>query len=278
MPAPPRPGIGRGELRNLHLSHRLLIGGASVALLVLQFGSYRRPAIIGLPIPLILVGTALGLLVFSAWFDFVAMLGVFSLAGIIIAMLFVAIVAAAGLAISSRQKEQAATATATAQAIVYATQTAETRGEREQTQVAQETATQMALALMADITTEARTVAAEGKTVAAESTAEAKVVATQVAATQQAQIAAIQATADAASTAAAIMREERIGVTMANPGRTMRSDASSGRPSPCSVPTAALSVAAVGAPGARSSRRSASRRRMSGATSAWARRGPPSAT
>jgi multidrug efflux pump subunit AcrB len=57
---------------------------AIIALLVLQFGSYRRPAIIGLTIPLILVGAVLGLLVFRAWFDFVAMLGVFSLAGIII--------------------------------------------------------------------------------------------------------------------------------------------------------------------------------------------------
>jgi multidrug efflux pump subunit AcrB len=55
-----------------------------VALLVLQFGSFRRPAIVGLTIPLILIGAALGLLLFDAWFDFVAMLGLFSLAGIII--------------------------------------------------------------------------------------------------------------------------------------------------------------------------------------------------
>jgi multidrug efflux pump subunit AcrB len=55
-----------------------------VALLVLQFGSFRRPAIVGLTIPLILIGAALGLLLFNAWFDFVAMLGLFSLAGIII--------------------------------------------------------------------------------------------------------------------------------------------------------------------------------------------------
>jgi multidrug efflux pump subunit AcrB len=55
-----------------------------VALLVLQFGSFRRPAIIGLTIPLILIGAVLGLLAFRAWFDFVAMLGIFSLAGIII--------------------------------------------------------------------------------------------------------------------------------------------------------------------------------------------------
>jgi multidrug efflux pump subunit AcrB len=55
-----------------------------IALLVLQFGSFRRPAIIGLTIPLILIGAVLGLLLSRAWFDFVAMLGIFSLAGIII--------------------------------------------------------------------------------------------------------------------------------------------------------------------------------------------------
>jgi multidrug efflux pump subunit AcrB len=55
-----------------------------LALLVLQFGSFRRTAIIALTIPLILIGAVLGLLAFRAWFDFVAMLGIFSLAGIII--------------------------------------------------------------------------------------------------------------------------------------------------------------------------------------------------
>lgn len=55
-----------------------------VILLVLQFNSFRRLLIVGLTIPLIIVGTALGLLTFNAWFDFVAMLGIFSLAGIII--------------------------------------------------------------------------------------------------------------------------------------------------------------------------------------------------
>jgi multidrug efflux pump subunit AcrB len=57
---------------------------AIIALLVLQFNSFRRPAIVGLTIPLVLIGAALGLLLFRAWFDFVAMLGLFSLAGIII--------------------------------------------------------------------------------------------------------------------------------------------------------------------------------------------------
>jgi len=57
---------------------------AIIALLVLQFNSFRRPAIVVLTIPLVLIGAALGLLLFRAWFDFVAMLGLFSLAGIII--------------------------------------------------------------------------------------------------------------------------------------------------------------------------------------------------
>lgn len=118
--------------------------------------------------------------------------------------LVVIIAAAIGLAYTNRQKERAAEATAVAQAIVYATQTAETRGEREQTQVAQETATQMALAMMMSSTDEAKTVAAEGKTVAAESTAEAKTAEAKAEATQQAAMAAMQATADAAGTAAAI--------------------------------------------------------------------------
>ncbi len=118
--------------------------------------------------------------------------------------LVVIVAAAIGLAYTNRQKERAAEATAVAQAIVYATQTAETRGERQQTQVAQETATQMALAMMMSSTDEAKTVAAEGKTVAAESTAEAKTAEAQAEATQQAAMAAMQATADAAGTAAAI--------------------------------------------------------------------------
>ncbi len=55
-----------------------------IVLLVFQFRSFRRTAIIGVTIPLILIGAVLGLLLFKAWFDFVAMLGLFSLAGIII--------------------------------------------------------------------------------------------------------------------------------------------------------------------------------------------------
>ncbi len=55
-----------------------------VLLLVLQFNSFRRPAIILLTIPLVIIGANLGLAVFGAYFDFTAMLGLFSLAGIIV--------------------------------------------------------------------------------------------------------------------------------------------------------------------------------------------------
>ena len=55
-----------------------------VLLLVLQFNSFRRPAIILLTIPLIIIGANIGLAAFNAFFDFTAMLGLFSLAGIII--------------------------------------------------------------------------------------------------------------------------------------------------------------------------------------------------
>lgn len=53
-------------------------------LLVLQFNSFRRPAIILLTIPLVVVGAVLGLMVSGAFFSFTALLGVFSLFGIIV--------------------------------------------------------------------------------------------------------------------------------------------------------------------------------------------------
>jgi len=55
-----------------------------VLLLVAQFDSLRRPAIIVLTIPLGLVGVILGLLVTQQPFGFMALLGVISLAGIVI--------------------------------------------------------------------------------------------------------------------------------------------------------------------------------------------------
>ncbi|QLE98175.1 efflux RND transporter permease subunit [Neptunomonas phycophila] len=59
-----------------------LIGIA--ALLVLQFNSFRRPTIILLTIPLVVIGAVFGLMVSGAFFSFTALLGVFSLFGIIV--------------------------------------------------------------------------------------------------------------------------------------------------------------------------------------------------
>lgn len=55
-----------------------------VVLLVWQFNSFRRPLIIGLTIPLSFIGAVLGLLLSGAFFGFMAILGLLSLAGIII--------------------------------------------------------------------------------------------------------------------------------------------------------------------------------------------------
>jgi multidrug efflux pump subunit AcrB len=53
-------------------------------LLIWQFRSFRRTAIIVLTIPLIMIGAALGLNLLRATLDFNAILGLFSLAGIIV--------------------------------------------------------------------------------------------------------------------------------------------------------------------------------------------------
>lgn len=55
-----------------------------VVLLVWQFNSFRRPAIIFMTIPLAFVGAFIGVLVMGAPFDFFGMLGLLSLAGVII--------------------------------------------------------------------------------------------------------------------------------------------------------------------------------------------------
>ncbi len=79
-----------GEIKGAAESNSKLLGFAPhalfiiVALLVLQFNSFRRPAIILLTIPLVLIGAVAALAVTDAFFDFTAMLGLFSLAGIII--------------------------------------------------------------------------------------------------------------------------------------------------------------------------------------------------
>ena len=53
-------------------------------LLVAQFNSFRRPLIILLTIPLALVGVVIGLLVTNSFFGFMTLLGLISLAGIVI--------------------------------------------------------------------------------------------------------------------------------------------------------------------------------------------------
>ena len=82
--------VVEGEIRNAQESNEKLFGYAPHALclilllLVLQFDSFRRPAIVLLTIPLVIIGANFGLAIFDAFFDFTAMLGLFSLAGIII--------------------------------------------------------------------------------------------------------------------------------------------------------------------------------------------------
>jgi len=55
-----------------------------LVLLVWQFNSFRRPAVIGFTIPLIVIGAAAGLLSTGAFLDFNAILGLLSLGGILI--------------------------------------------------------------------------------------------------------------------------------------------------------------------------------------------------
>lgn len=89
----PAPGhrmeIG-GELENASEAQATLFAAAPLSgmlillLLVWQFNSFRRPLIILLTIPLSLIGAVVGLLVTQSLFGFMAILGLFSLAGIII--------------------------------------------------------------------------------------------------------------------------------------------------------------------------------------------------
>ena len=79
-----------GEIRDAEESNEKLFAYVPhalfliIVLLVLQFNSFRRTSIILLTIPLVLIGANFGLFLFNAYFDFTAMLGLFSLAGIII--------------------------------------------------------------------------------------------------------------------------------------------------------------------------------------------------
>lgn len=65
-------------LANMPLSFSVI-----VLLLIVQFNSFRRPAILIMTIPLILVGVAIGLRGFGADFGFMPILGMLSLAGIV---------------------------------------------------------------------------------------------------------------------------------------------------------------------------------------------------
>ncbi|MBU2886552.1 efflux RND transporter permease subunit [Gilvimarinus agarilyticus] len=58
--------------------------GLIFILLVAQFNSFKRPMLIVLTIPLVIVGVATGLLIMRADFGFMVLLGLYSLAGIII--------------------------------------------------------------------------------------------------------------------------------------------------------------------------------------------------
>ncbi|MGR5193931.1 efflux RND transporter permease subunit [Vibrio rotiferianus] len=91
IPLPPSTKIVLGgELKEASKANGALFGylpqcfAVMVLLLVLQFNSVRRPAIILMTIPLSLIGAVAGLLIMDAYFTFPAMLGLFSLAGIII--------------------------------------------------------------------------------------------------------------------------------------------------------------------------------------------------
>jgi len=67
------------------INAKLPIGGLIIVLLLVgQFNSLRRPAIILMTIPLGMIGVIVGLLVTKSYFGFMTLLGVISLAGIVI--------------------------------------------------------------------------------------------------------------------------------------------------------------------------------------------------
>jgi multidrug efflux pump subunit AcrB len=70
---------------NASIGAKLPLGaGIIVLLLVMQFNSFRKPAIVLLTVPLGLIGVVLGLLVARSYFGFMTFLGVISLFGIVI--------------------------------------------------------------------------------------------------------------------------------------------------------------------------------------------------
>ncbi len=73
------------EEANASIGAKLPIAGLLIVLLlVAQFNSLRRPAIILITIPLGMIGVIFGLLVMRSYFGFMTLLGVVSLAGIVI--------------------------------------------------------------------------------------------------------------------------------------------------------------------------------------------------
>ena len=70
---------------NASIGAKLPIAGLIILLLLIgQFNSIRRTAIVGMTIPLGLIGVVIGLLITRSYFGFMTMLGVISLAGIVI--------------------------------------------------------------------------------------------------------------------------------------------------------------------------------------------------
>lgn len=70
---------------NSAISAKLPVAGLTIALLlVMQFNSLRKPAIILLTIPFGLIGVVFGLLVARSYFGFMTLLGIISLSGIVI--------------------------------------------------------------------------------------------------------------------------------------------------------------------------------------------------
>lgn len=65
-------------------SNMPMVLGFILILLVIQFNSYRKTAVIALTIPLSFIGAVIGLLVMGAPFGFMVILGLYSLAGIIV--------------------------------------------------------------------------------------------------------------------------------------------------------------------------------------------------
>jgi multidrug efflux pump subunit AcrB len=61
-----------------------LIGAIFLVILVLQFNGFKRPAILFLTLPFVLIGAAIGLYVMHATFGFMVILGLFALVGILI--------------------------------------------------------------------------------------------------------------------------------------------------------------------------------------------------